>query len=608
MSPLTSLAPMLLARARADQVGTLYRQCNRSTVSMVLGATILCTVLWGHASPMAMALWLAAILLNQAWRSALARRYHRLAPALSDVQRWGLYWSAGSAVAGGLWGAAAYAMYPASPAHEALLIVCLFGVLLGGLNLTAVYKPSFYGFVLPALIPLIARVAQEGDTVHLFTAIVMGVVLAFLLAFGHHLNDVLTHALAMRYENVDLIGELQAQTQVALDARATAETANRAKSQFLAAASHDLRQPLHALGLFAAALSAKAREPELKPLVSSIHASVDALEGLFAQLLDLSKLDAGALTPRRETVPLRPLFARLDAEFAPQAAAHGLRLSIVPTRLAVDSDPVLLERILRNLLANALRYTRAGGVLLGVRRCGGLVRIDVIDQGIGIASDMRERIFDEFVQAGDGPQHHVAGRGLGLGLAIVRRLAALLDHSVELASEQGRGSRFSVVTPRVGMHRRADGRRATRAAPPAALPTFESFAGRVIAVIDDDPAIVSAMRALFSAWGATVAGGENVEAAVAELDAETRNGRTLPPRFDLIVADLRLGNGGCGLDAVAELRRLIGAPAPALIVSGDTGEEARASVLGAGFTLLSKPVLASTLQSAATTALAKVAA
>jgi signal transduction histidine kinase len=175
-------------------------------------------------------------------------------------------------------------MYPASLAYEALLIVCLFGVVLGGLNLTAVYKPSFYGFALTALLPLIARVAIEADTVHLYTAIVMSVVLAFILAFGHHLNDVLTHSLAIRYENVDLIAELKAQTGAALEARSAAETANRAKSQLLAAASHDLRQPLHALGLFAAALDAKARDPDLKRLVASMQTSVDALEGLFAQL------------------------------------------------------------------------------------------------------------------------------------------------------------------------------------------------------------------------------------------------------------------------------------------------------------------------------------
>jgi signal transduction histidine kinase/CheY-like chemotaxis protein len=601
MSSLSAVAPALLARARFDQVATLYRQWHRTTVSMVLGAAILCTVLWGQVAPILMVGWLAAILVNQAWRGALARAFHRAAPGIGDARRWGRYWSLGSALAGGLWGAAAVVMYPASPAHEALLIVCLFGVILGGLNLTAVYKPSFYGFALPALLPLIVRVAVQGDAVHVFTAMVMGVVLAFLLGFGHHLNDVLTHSLATRYENVDLIDELRTQTRAADEARIAAEAANRAKSQFLAAASHDLRQPLHAMGLFAAALATRAREPELKPLVASIHASVDALEGLFAQLLDLSRLDAGALAPDRTAIPLQPVFAQLRNDFSSQAAAHGLALSVVSTSLSVDSDPVLLDRILRNLLANALRYTRAGGIVVGARRRGASVRIDVVDSGIGIAADLHQRIFDEFVQGGAAPRHHAAGRGMGLGLAIVRRLAALLGHEIELASIPGRGSRFSVCAPRAARRQRRSDDLASARTMALPIPIAPTFAGRQVVVIDDDPAVVAAMRALFAAWGATVAGGENVAAVVAELAALASGNAGCGP--DLIVADLRLANGGWGLDEVARLQAACGRRAPALIVSGDTGEEARAAVAAAGFRLLAKPLIAAALQAAAAAAL-----
>ena len=608
MSPLAAIAPRLLARARGDQVATLYGQWHRTTFSMVFGAAILCTVLWGHVAPAVMACWLVAILLNQAWRGALARAFRRAAPRVDEAPRWGRYWTLGSTLAGALWGIGAFVMYPASPAYDALLIVCLFGVVLGGLNLTAVYKPSFYGFALPALVPLIARVAQDGDTVHVFTAIVMGVVLAFLLGFGHHLNDVLTRSLAIRYENVDLIAELQAQTHAAEAARAGAEAANRAKSQFLAAASHDLRQPLHALGLFAAALNAKAREPELKPLVTSMQASVDALEGLFAQLLDLSRLEAGALTPERAIMELQPLFDRLREDFAPQAAGHGLALTFAPTTLAAVSDALLLERILRNLIANALRYTPTGGVVVGARRRGNAVRIDVIDSGSGIPPELRERVFDEFVQGGATPGRPAAGRGMGLGLAIVRRLAALLDHPIELASIPGRGSRFSVVAPRVVVRRPRGAERLP--APSAAIPASvaAAFAGRRVAVIDDDPAVVAAMRTLFTAWGASVVGGDSAAAVAAEGVAlgAGGNGRSIAP--DLIVADLRLADGGCGLDAVEALCTIGGCRLPALIVSGDTGDEARAAVVAAGFTLLSKPVLAATLQTAAARTLDAAAA
>jgi signal transduction histidine kinase/CheY-like chemotaxis protein len=597
MSALASLSPALLARVRGDQVATLYGQWHRTTLSMALGAAILCTVLWGHASPAVMAIWVAAILANQAWRGVLARAFRRSAPPPDARWRWGRWWAVGSTLAGALWGIAAVAMYPQSPAHQALLIVCLFGAVLGGLNLTAVYKPSFYGFALCALLPLIARVAQEGDPVHVYTAIVMSVVLAFILAFGHHLNDVLTQSLAIRYANVDLIAELKAQTRAAEDARAAAETANRAKSQLLAAASHDLRQPLHALGLFAAALTVRASQPELRPLVASMQASVDALEGLFAQLLDLSRLEAGALAPEHAAVALQPIFGRLEADFAPPAAAHGLVLSIVPTTAVVVSDGVLLERILRNYVANALRYTEAGGVVVGARRRGATVRIDVVDTGIGIAPEMRERIFDEFVQGGAGPRPTVIGRGMGLGLAIVRRLAALLGHSIEVASMPGRGSRFSVVAPRTAARRvRLDAARGESCAVDPARGT--PFAGRHVAVVDDDPAVVAAVRTLFDAWGATVAAGATAAAVL--TDAEAGAGRRdAPAVFDLIVADLRLGQGGCGLDAVAQIVATAGERPAVLIVSGDTGEAARAAVAAAGFTLLAKPVVAATLQSAA---------
>ncbi len=589
MPPPAAIAAPLIARARADQVATLYGSWHRTTASMTLGAAILCTVLWDREDPATMALWFAAILANQAWRGWLACAWRRARPATADAPRWGRYWSIGSGIAGALWGLAAVVMFPASTPHQALLIVCLFSVVLGGLNLTAVYKPSFYGFALAVLVPLIVRVAVEGDRVHLFTALVLLVVLVFVLSFGRQVNALLTNSLAIRYENVDLIGELTAHSRAAEIARGAAETANRAKSQFLAAASHDLRQPLHAMGLFSAALSARTRDPEMKPLARSIQTSVEALEALFGQLLDLSRLDAGALQPERGEVELGPLFARLRGDFAAQAAACGLALRVVPTAYGVESDPVLLERILRNLVANALRYTRRGGVVLGARRCGGMVRIDVVDSGIGIAPCDRERIFDEFVQAGAGARRE-GGRGMGLGLAIVRRLCTLLDHPLALASTPGRGSRFSVTVPRIAQRRRRH-----EAAPTVHESTGDAmsgagFAGRLVAVVDDDPVVADAMCTLFASWGSRVAGGDDSAAVIAAIGAATP---------DLIVADLRLANGRSGIAAIEDLRRAFGQATAALIVSGDTTEAAREETRGAGITLLAKPVVAVALRAAA---------
>src|SRR5437763_6272290 len=330
ISPLASLTPALVARARADQVATLYSRWHLTTLSMGLGAFILCAVMWDYIDARPMIGWLVLIAANQAWRGLLARSWRRARPGIIAARRWGRYWTLGSTLAGTLWGIAGWVTYPASPPHEALLIVCMFGVVMGGLNLTSVYRPAFYAFVLPALVPLIARVALVGDSVHLFTAFVMAVVLVFVVGFGHRLNDVLTQSLAMRYENIDLIAELRARTRASQEELGAAEAANRAKSQLLAAASHDLRQPLRALGLYVAALAARARESEWRGLVGSVQAAAETLDMQFGQLLDLSRLEAGVLHPEKQSIALAPLLARIETEFRPQAAARGLAFTVVP--------------------------------------------------------------------------------------------------------------------------------------------------------------------------------------------------------------------------------------------------------------------------------------
>jgi signal transduction histidine kinase len=576
MSSPTALDPRLIRRARADQIATLFTQWGRTTSSMALGGLILCAVMWNVAPHGELALWLAAILLNQAWRYELTRRYRAAAPGPTERESWGRAWSIGSTIAGALWGAAAVLWFAHGDiGHQALLIVCLFGVIMGGINLTSVYKPTLYGFVLPTLAPLILRVALEGDQVHAFIATVLLVVLAFILRFGHNLNNLMTESLAIRYENIDLIDLLQAQTAAADRARATAEAANRGKTQFLAAASHDLRQPLHAMGLFAAALSARAHDGHVRNLVNSINASVEALERLFSALMDVSKLDAGAVAPKRSSFPLAPLFERVENEFGPLAAAKGLRLAFVPTRSWVDSDPVLFERILANLVSNAVRYTAKGGVAVGARRRGRCAVIEVWDSGIGIPAAEREQIFEEFYQVGNSDRH--SGKGMGLGLAIVRRLALLLDHALRVDTRPGRGSRFSVEVPC-----------APPAVPRPAAPLQRvgraTLAGARIAVIDDEAIVVEGMQALFAAWESAVVGAASGDAMLAALGESGE----YP---DLVIADYRLAADELGTEVVARLRHELGWAVPALLISGDSSTATLDVLRASGLEFLLKPVL-----------------
>jgi signal transduction histidine kinase len=272
-------------------------------------------------------------------------------------------------------------------------------------------------------------------------------------------------------ENVRLFEALQARTRELGEA-------NQAKSRFIAAASHDLRQPLHALGLFIDQLHGRVKAAERSRIVEQIDAAVAAMDELFNDLLDISKLDAGVLTPTMSDFPIAHLLKRTESTFAATARKKGLSVRIVSSCAWVRSDPILLERILLNLVSNAVGYTASGGIVVGCRRRGGQLRIEVWDSGPGIPKDQHQNIFAEFHQLG-GPQHERRS-GLGLGLAIVDRLCRLLGHQIELTSVLGTGSRFSVMVPLVAAQ-------ALTAEPTASVhATLGSIGGKLVVVIDDD--------------------------------------------------------------------------------------------------------------------------
>jgi signal transduction histidine kinase len=347
------------------------------------------------------------------------------------------------------------------------------------------------------------------------------------------------------------------------------ELANLAKTRFLAAASHDLRQPLHALNLFVGQLRGEADEKERRRLVARIEAAVAAMNELFDALLDISKLDAGVLAPQLADFPVAQVLTRVEATFAAAAREKGIKLRVLPSNGRVRSDFVLLERILLNLVSNAVRYTTRGGVLIGCRRRGASLRIDVCDSGIGIPADEQRKIFGEFYQvAADREQH----RGLGLGLAIVDRLSTLLGHPVELISTPGRGSRFSVHVP-------AAQEQVERASLPDVMPNLAR--GKLIVVLDDDAMVRDAMRGLLRSWGCEVVTGESAEVALAST------GRRPP---DLIIADYHLTDGNSGIHAIEQLRSAAGWPVPAFLLSGDTAPDRLREASETGHQLLHKPV------------------
>ncbi len=372
-------------------------------------------------------------------------------------------------------------------------------------------------------------------------------------------------------------------------ARDEARAADRAKSSFLAVASHDLRQPVHALGLYLAAMPAEGLRDEQADVMQRMRESLRALEGQFDTLLDVSRIDAGAVTPQRGVMRPWDLLRRLADEMAPQADAQGLRLSLRCARGAEDvrvlTDTLLFERVLRNLLANALKYTREGGVLLALRlrgegadrRC----RIDVWDSGVGIAPDDQPRVYDEFFQAGGGAR--TRSGGLGLGLAIVQRLARLLELHVALRSVPGRGSVFTVLLPIVA---------APPLPPPAAGPSADddgALRGRRIGLVEDDHEVLDAMTMLLARWGCTTCAGPDAEALLSACGG---------PAPDLLLVDYNLGGGRTGPDEAARVFARLGHTVPVLVVTGEQSAERVGELQRLGWRWLSKPVAAQALRQA----------
>jgi signal transduction histidine kinase/integral membrane sensor domain MASE1 len=369
-------------------------------------------------------------------------------------------------------------------------------------------------------------------------------------------------------ENVRLFEALQASTR-------ELDEANRAKSRFIAAASHDLRQPLHALGLFVARLQGRVKAAERSRIVEQMDASVAAMNELFNDLLDMSKLDSGVLAPNISEFPIAQLLERIESTFSAAARKKGLSLRIVRNSAWVRSDFILLERILLNLVSNAVSYTARGKVVVGCRLRGRHLRIDVLDSGPGIPEDEHISIFREFYQLG-GPQRERQG-GMGLGLAIVDRLCRLLKHDIDFASALGKGSRFSVFVPSVAA-------RALIVAPEALVhPTPGSIGGKLVVVIDDDPLVLDSTGGLLRSWGCHVLTAGSARAALAYLAKCNQSP-------DLIISDYQPCDRQTGIEAIEELRKYLNLSIPAFLISGDTAPARMHQVRTSGYHLLHKPV------------------
>jgi two-component system, sensor histidine kinase len=459
------------------------------------------------------------------------------------------------------------------PTAATLLTAILLAVTGLSAPLIAASRPGIYLSLLPALVPVLSALTlRHSSVLSLGTPLLLAALaLAFLLVLlrlSLDQNDSIAARLEVSLRNEDLVQQLRSQIDVVA-------RANQEKTRFLASAAHDLRQPLHALGMFCAALEQRLHDSSEKPLVRNMMSAIEALESSFGAMLDISKFDAGLVEKSPRTFPSRDIFRRLYQQFGGDAEARNLALRFRATRRIVRSDPQLLERVLANLLQNALRYTRQGGVLVAARRHRNGIALEVWDTGVGIPQDQQEMIFREFYQI-DNPERD-RGRGLGMGLAIVQRLCNLLEHPLEMHSTPGHGSVFRVIVP-VGEANAIDATPSEAdTLPPRKLGTV------TVMLIDDERAIREATRELLRPLHVDVL----VAATIAEAVAVAK---AAPERIDLILSDWRLRGQENGIAAVQAVRAVSGDTTPAVLITGDTSPGLLKLAHESGLVILHKPL------------------
>ncbi len=546
-------------------------------------------------------LWAAVTALTIIAKSSYAMWVERRAPDDESVIATVRVHAANFAVSGACWGSAAWLLLPArSVQQDAFLLAGMAMVMMGAAGAQAVCRPVVIGFTGALSVVFVTGLLRLGDLFHLglgFGFAVYGVV---VLMFARNQELAVTRAIELALENEELLAEKSAEQRATQSARAAAEQAreraekaDRTKTTFIAATSHDLRQPMHALVQYVEHLRRTCTDRLSLATIARIEESVAAMENLLNGVLDFSKISMGAIKPDIRVFPVDRLLRGVETQIRPLAEAKGLALRIESSGGHCESDEVLLGRIVRNIAQNAVRYTASGSIAIRAVLRGDTVRVLVADSGIGIASSEKQRVFDEYYQVDNRARDR--RKGLGLGLAIVRDLARLLNLGIRLKSRPGVGSTFAVEIPRARSAEIADDALPARAA-------RDLVRGAFVVLIDDDPLALDAFGTTLTDLGCRVLkAGSGVEAIHALAQAE------FAPQ--IVVSDYRLAGDENGLAAiemvVANQRALYGEafPLPALVVSGDTSPEELERVARAGYPMLHKPVGARRLHQALDAAL-----
>jgi signal transduction histidine kinase/CheY-like chemotaxis protein len=586
------------ARRSAMQIRAALAANPRNLAVGIVGAVTIAVgiVLGNDASgsrgTVTAGVWLATIVALLLRILQLSVRFNRQPRSDDEAHEWGRRITRHAMLAAGAWGATSWLFLPAPTIQqEAWVALTIAMVVMGGAGAQASYRPLVTGFVLALTVVFCAGLLKIGDRFHTLLALANTVFSGAVLMFARDQEKTVRAAIELGFEKEALLQDLTIQhgatkrahqqaenaLRVAEGAQRAAEKADRAKTRFLASATHDLRQPMHTIGLLVGLVRERALDPDMHVMLDRIGELVERMERLFNTLLDLSRFDAGAVQVSLSDIVLNSLLEEIELGEAPIAAAKGLNLRVHRCGAVVRSDPVLLNRMLRNLVENAIRYTGSGRVVVGARRGHGFVRLQVLDSGPGIAQKDQERIFEEFVRCDAGLQS--GDHGLGLGLSIVQRSAQLLGHRVSVRSQPGRGSCFEIEVPE-GEIRSAH---AGSEEPLISDHEAASLVGAFIALIEDDPESLEAMAQQLRHWGCHVAAAASLGDLLRDLTGHLRSP-------DAIISDYRLDGMPVGLRVVSELREALNESLPAMIVTGEAEAEDMVLLHASGLPVMFKPV------------------
>jgi signal transduction histidine kinase/CheY-like chemotaxis protein len=559
-------------RILREQADSLLSTSVAASISAFFAALGFWIIFYHQTRQPGVLVWAVLIHATQAFRFVGNQRYMKTPVGGRDPEVSARWYCNALTFNGLAWGAAPWFFFPAGNlALTALMMLVLLVMSSGGVAALAPYRPALFRFVVPVLVGLTTALLWQRDLMHFYLAILTVGYLFVNLKFGLQQNRLLTAALRGRYDMEDLAHRLSEQVRMV-------ERASLERTRFFASASHDLRQPLHSLGLFGSAILARLASTPDAPLARNMMHCVDALEASFSSMLDVSKLDAGVVEVKPEPLALADIFRRLQVNLGQQAEAQGLGLRFKPGSKWVHADAALLERMLGNLVHNALKFTQTGGVVVLARTRGQNISVEVWDSGRGIEEKDVPRIFDEFYQVGNLERDR--SKGLGMGLAIVRRIARLMNVQVQVHSRPGRGTVFRLLLQRAAVQVEKP-LLDTGEGSKSALP----LARLNVLVVDDEETVRSSTAAALRLYG--------LQVEVADGLAQAREIAARPGhRLDALITDFRLRDEEDGIQLATELRAMLGWKLPVLLVTGDTAPERVRQAQQSGLRVLYKPTRA----------------